>query len=225
MDGSKELFKQGAEARLYKTNLFGKKVIVKQRFRKAYRQPQLDEKLTQKRTLQEIRAMARCRKAGSRTPLLDFVNYAKHEIYMEEIENSMTLREHVDSLLKENSEKSKSQLIEIALKIGELLAKIHSVDIIHGDLTTSNILVSKDDGSFVMIDFGLSSVSKFAEDMGVDLYVLERAFLSTHPNTEWLFAHILENYSKSFMDKKKNIEVISKLDEVRMRGRKRVMIG
>ena len=41
-----------------------------------------------------------------------------------------------------------------------------------------------------MIDFGLSFQEGVAEDKGVDLYVLERAFLSTHPNTEKLFAEV-----------------------------------
>jgi len=35
-----------------------------------------------------------------------------------------------------------------------------------------------------MIDFGLSSNSTMIEDRAVDLYVLERAFISTHPNTQ-----------------------------------------
>ncbi len=32
----------------------------------------------------------------------------------------------------------------------------------------------------VIIDFGLSTTSTVAEDKGVDLYVLERAFISAH---------------------------------------------
>lgn len=224
----KELFKQGAEARLYKCSLFGRSVIVKERFKKGYRQPELDKKLTHRRTLQEARSMLRCRKAGIKTPLLYFVNYLTHEIYMENIDNSRTLREEIDELLKLNTEDSISRLKSIAIRIGQLISKMHSVDIIHGDLTTSNILISKgtdNNDVYTVIDFGLSSVSQFSEEMGVDLYVLERAFLSTHPNTEWLFEHVLSSYSQSFADKKRNSEVIGKLDEVRLRGRKRVMIG
>lgn len=224
----KEVFKQGAEAKLYKTELFGRSVIVKERFKKAYRQPELDEKLTHKRTLQEARSMLRCRKAGIKTPLLYFVNYLTHEIYMENIEESKTLREEIDELLQLKTDDSITKLKKIALNVGQLISKMHSADIIHGDLTTSNILISKaedESNIYTLIDFGLSSVSQFSEDMGVDLYVLERAFLSTHPNTEWLFELVLKNYSSSAADKKKNAEVIAKLDEIRMRGRKRVMIG
>lgn len=58
--------------------------------------------------------------------------------------------------------------------------------------------------------------------IGVDLYVLERAFLSTHPNTEAVFETILKSYTDTYKSSK---EVISKLDEVRLRGRKRTMVG
>ncbi|XP_066932383.1 EKC/KEOPS complex subunit TP53RK-like [Clytia hemisphaerica] len=222
-----KLFKQGAEARLYKADFLGKKVIIKERFQKTYRHPQLDLKLTQKRTLQEARAILRCRKAGISTPLVYFIDHKKHQIFMEEILDSLTLRERIDTLLKLNTDEAKSQLVSMAKAIGKMIAHIHSVDIIHGDLTTSNILVTSknDKEDYVLIDFGLSSVSKFSEDMGVDLYVLERAFLSTHPNTEWLFAEILDSYFKCITDPKRNKEIMEKLEEIRMRGRKRVMIG
>ena len=65
-------------------------------------------------------------------------------------------------------------------KIGEIVAKLHNNNFIHGDLTTSNFLIEENTGDLVLIDFGLTTVSSSAEDMGVDLYVLERAIISTH---------------------------------------------
>ena len=102
---------------------------------------------------------------------------------------------------------------------------MHASGVIHGDITTSNIMVVSDTISIhlVMIDFGLSFQEGVAEDKGVDLYVLERAFLSTHPNTEELFAEILEAYKKK--SGKQAGEVIKKFDEIRLRGRKRTMLG
>jgi TP53 regulating kinase-like protein len=70
-------------------------------------------------------------------------------------------------------------------EIGGIIAKLHDINLIHGDLTTSNILM-RPDGRLVAIDFGLSHVSTMIEDKAVDLYVLERAFLSTHPSSEHL---------------------------------------
>merc|ERR1712142_149581 len=99
-----EVYKQGAEAKLFKCQMYGRDVIVKQRFTKKYRHPQLDQKLTRKRTLQEARAMLKCRKAGIKAPLPYFVNYESHEIYMEDVDDSTTLREVIDSLLQENND-------------------------------------------------------------------------------------------------------------------------
>lgn len=101
---------------------------------------------------------------------------------------------------------------------------MHDKDLIHGDLTTSNMLLKPplDQMNIVLIDFGLSFISALPEDKGVDLYVLEKAFLSTHPNTESVFEAFLKSYSIS---SKNANPVLKKLDEVRLRGRKRSMVG
>lgn len=216
------LLKQGAEARVYKTEFYNKKTIVKERFSKSYRHPSLDEKLTHRRTSQEVRSMLRCRKAGICTPAVYFVDYTTHCIYMEEIQNSVTARDHVNELLETPGEESEQSLQILAEKVGCTLADMHNVDCIHGDLTTSNMLLKTGFENIVLIDFGLSFISALTEDKGVDLYVLERAFLSTHPNTEQLFKVVLENYGKKA---NKADEIIKKLDEVRLRGRKRTMVG
>jgi TP53 regulating kinase-like protein len=69
--------------------------------------------------------------------------------------------------------------------MGAIIATIHENNLVHGDLTTSNIMLRQSDSQkIVMIDFGLSYFSTLVEDKAVDLYVMERAFLSTHPNSE-----------------------------------------
>ncbi len=112
----------------------------------------------------------------------------------------------------------------MGIELGRVLALMHKNNIIHGDLTTSNILLKRNsESSLVLIDFGLSYCDKLAEDKGVDLYVLEKAFLSSHPNSEKLFEKIMESYRLN--SGKGGEAVMKKLDEVRMRGRKRVMVG
>jgi TP53 regulating kinase and related kinases len=73
--------------------------------------------------------------------------------------------------------------------IGTSVGGLHASGVVHGDLTTSNLIL-RDKGrgemDVVVIDFGLGSVSASEEDMAVDLYVLERAFASTHPRSEGL---------------------------------------
>eukprot|EP00054_Salpingoeca_dolichothecata_P011985 m.66425 g.66425 ORF g.66425 m.66425 type:complete len:185 (+) comp19720_c0_seq3:47-601(+) len=178
--------KQGAEARLFKTTFLDRPCMIKERFPKQYRHPELDKKLTARRIAQESRSIIRCREADEK------------------------------------------DLFTAMDTVGTYLACMHDKDIIHGDLTTSNIMRKNDDsadgkaGQIVMIDFGLSSASSLVEDKGVDLYVLERAFLSTHPNSEKLFDRIIQTYATKSENEK---AVLAKLEDVRARGRKRTMLG
>lgn len=222
------LTKQGAEARIYSATLLSRPVIIKERFKKSYRHPTLDEKLTHRRTCQEVRSIARCRKAGISTPVIYFVDYSSHKIYMENVLNSTPVRDFLNVKLPKGVEGSSPEfqsLDSLANRLGSILARMHSVDVIHGDLTTSNMLLRENDGDIVLIDFGLSYISSLVEDKGVDLYVLERALLSTHPNTEEFFKIVLQSYCNGSSNSEKAQEVLKKLDEVRLRGRKRIMVG
>ena len=215
---SRVLVQQGAEARVYRSDFFGKPAIVKQRFVKAYRVPSLDQKLTQRRMSQEVRSMARCRRNGIRAPAVYHLDLKERTIHMEDIEG-VSLKEFIRSVDRASEGVALSELVR---EIGRILARMHDCDVVHGDLTTSNMIYQPERGHLTLIDFGLSCVSALAEDKGVDLYVLERAFLSTHPNTEQLFQALLESYSQASRDPK---PVLAKLDEVRLRGRKRTMVG
>ncbi|KAK6319656.1 hypothetical protein J4Q44_G00108670 [Coregonus suidteri] len=222
-----ELIKQGAEARVYRGPFLGRPTIVKERFPKLYRHPLLDEKLTHRRTVQEVRSILRCRKAGISAPVIYFVDYTSHCIFFEDIVGSITVRDHIASTQLSSTQKSpEERLDQLAKKMGQILAKMHDEDVVHGDLTTSNMLLKagaqSGETELVLIDFGLSYISALPEDKGVDMYVLEKAFLSTHPNTDVLFEKLLKAYAAS---SKKSHAVIKKLDEVRLRGRKRSMVG
>eukprot|EP01100_Stratorugosa_tubuloviscum_P014649 TRINITY_DN796_c1_g6_i2.p1 TRINITY_DN796_c1_g6~~TRINITY_DN796_c1_g6_i2.p1 ORF type:complete len:196 (-),score=82.00 TRINITY_DN796_c1_g6_i2:169-711(-) len=121
-----------------------------------------------------------------------------------------------------NQTNQQESLNNMMQKLGLILAKFHSADLIHGDLTTSNVLIREIDFELVLIDFGLSYTSTMIEDKAVDLYVLERAFLSTHPNTEQLFQLILDSYAQHA---KKGNEILARLEKVRQRGRKKLAFG
>jgi len=114
--------------------------------------------------------------------------------------------------------------------IGAEIAKMHAADIIHGDLTTSNMMLRHPSSltlgvrtELVLIDFGLSYVSNLVEDKAVDLYVLERAFSSTHPDSEPMFASVLSAYAAQMG--KEWSAIGKRLNDVRLRGRKRSMVG
>ena len=145
---------------------------------------------------------------------------------MEEITQSQTIRDYIVETQKNQSpEKALEILTPVAEKIGRLLGQMHAGKVIHGDLTTSNMLLrgTPEKLDIVLIDFGLSFSDGLAEDKGVDLYVFERALLSTHPNTEKLFEAVMKTYQEE--NKSEAQSVIQKLEEVRMRGRKRTMVG
>ncbi|XP_068625111.1 EKC/KEOPS complex subunit TP53RK [Battus philenor] len=232
-----KLLKQGAEAKLYTCNYLGKPTLIKERFKKNYRHPDLDETLTKERIKNEARSILRCILADVRTPALYLVDFERRRIYMQHFEHCITVKDYIINIVKKekNSEKS---LNFIAKVVAEAVRKMHDNNIIHGDLTTSNMLLiektptkargdakwtNQDNLELIMIDFGLSYIETSAEDKGVDLYVLERALISTHNDYPKLFEQFLDFY-KGFS--KNNIkEILSKFDEVRARGRKRTMVG
>jgi TP53 regulating kinase-like protein len=117
------------------------------------------------------------------------------------------------------------EISAIVNSIGRSIARLHEANIIHGDLTTSNMLYDLDTKEIVFIDFGLSymaSGSVANEDKAVDLNVLERVFSSSHPKQFQLYREILDTYEKETKGSK---GVLKRLEEVRMRGRKRDMVG
>ncbi len=77
---------------------FGGKCVVKERFVKKYRVPELDAKLSKKRILQEARNMARVHKNGVYTPHLLLVDEINRKICMEYIEESITAKQLLFSL-------------------------------------------------------------------------------------------------------------------------------
>ncbi|KAJ2803740.1 TP53 regulating kinase [Coemansia guatemalensis] len=205
------LIRQGAEARVYKTTIDGRTAIAKQRFSKKYRHPELDKKLTRGRLNQEARSLKRCKEHGICAPDVIRVDKESATLYIEFI-SGPTLKEWISGSTDEHEQ---GELMDV---VGQILHRMHSHNIIHGDLTTSNMIINDEP---VLIDFGLSQISPSAEDKAVDLYVLERAFISTHPDSETLFARVLEAYRRDDAAD----AVLRRLEAVRQRGRKRDMTG
>lgn len=214
MTHERKLIAQGAESRLWEGTFLQREVIIKERFSKKYRAEELDKKLTLARLKQESRGLLRCRKLGVLTPVLYFIDYQTSSLYLEKIKGQT-----VKDALSNGMEKSRVE--ELCKKIGTSIAKLHDGNLNHGDLTTSNIMVQEDE-SLVFIDFGLSYFSQEVEDKAVDLYVLERAVVSAHAELTNVFQLILEAYQTAT---KYWSRVYPKYSEVRMRGRKRLMIG
>jgi TP53 regulating kinase-like protein len=135
-------------------------------------------------------------------------------------------------------EGSEGELRGLMRRIGKAVGRLHGVGVVHGDLTTSNMMLKPEgqsgndgekkeegglEGEIVLIDFGLAAQTVQEEDRAVDLYVLERAFGSTHPREEGMFGEVLEGYREAFPKGSKG--TLRRLEDVRMRGRKKSMIG
>ena len=188
----------------------------------------------------------KCRREGVPVPAVYALDEKEGWIMVEWIEGEV-VRVRLNEWLKRRKDQGIGEgapgeevLKGLMRRIGSAVGRMHAVGIVHGDLTTSNLMLRPRknnvangeastsvedkvlDGEIVMIDFGLASQSSADEDRAVDLYVLERAFGSTHPRAEALFTEVLGAYGKSF--KGANV-VLKKLEEVRMRGRKRSMLG
>ncbi|CDW53019.1 WD40 and F-box-like and Pkinase domain containing protein [Trichuris trichiura] len=213
-----KLIAQGAEAKLFHAVFLGRKVIVKERFPKSYRVKELDERLRKERLRAEIRSLLRCRQVGIPVPPVYFADASKGRLVLGFVEGSVPLKDVMPTLTSTEDKLSE--------QLGVALALMHTTSIIHGDLTSSNILVVNPElgqaSSILLIDFGLSFVSSSAEDKAVDLFILEKTFAISHPDEQWFFESALQHY---VANAKEGNMVLRKLEEVRMRGRKRDMVG
>lgn len=184
---------RGAEAAV--SRLDG--TVAKRRLSKRYRAPALDRRLIAERTRSEARLLSQARRAGVPTPVIR--DLTPNTIEMEAIDG-VPLRDRLDpSILRE---------------AGRMVGRLHGAGIVHGDLTTSNIIHR--DGACVLIDFGLAQVSGELEQQGVDVHVLFQTLESTarHP------AGLEEAFSHGYREEcPRADEVLDREQEIERRGR------
>ncbi len=196
-----KIIKRGAEAVLYKMD----SQIIKDRIKKNYRIAELDNELRRQRTKLEARLLSEARRSGVATPQVFSVE--ENRIVMEHIEG-----ERLKELINKTDEKSRKW---IANHIGISVALLHNSEIIHGDLTTSNMIL--EGKKIYFIDFGLGSFSKRIEDFATDLSVLREALKSMHYkylNSLW------QNIIKAYKEKNPNADAtLKQLEQIEKRGR------
>ena len=202
-----EIINVGAEATVTVTEWFGISAISKRRDVKKYRRQEIDEFIRSNRTLKEANMLNRVREKID-VPSIYFVDLRQSEIIMENIDGVKVK----DVLTKDESNKA-----EIGRIIGEMVAILHKNHIIHGDLTTSNMIIRKN-GSICLIDFGLSSTSKKLEDKGVDIRLFKGILQSAHND---VFNVVFNNFKKGYKSVMKDSteEIFSIVKKIEMRGR------
>jgi TP53 regulating kinase-like protein len=204
------LLNKGAEASLYLADWHERKVIIKVRIPKKYRPKELDEQIRSYRTVHEPQLMHEAKAAGVPTPLIYMVNVPESTIIMEYVEG-----QQVKHLLNGIS---KAEQHDLCVKIGESIARLHKHGLIHGDLTTSNIILNLE-GKLFFVDFGLGEKNIELEAQGVDLHLLKRALQSTHYQFwEECLKSVLCGYT-SILGVEKAEKVYEKIREIERRGR------
>jgi len=199
---------KGAEADLLEVEWCGLRAIKKIRRPKAYRHPQLDYELRRSRTAREAHILHKAKANGVPTPLVYQVDPVECSLTMEYVEGPK-----VRDLLPKLEARQRAQLFK---KIGFQAGVMHRSGIIHGDLTTSNMIQSR--GRPVFIDFGLGEVSYEVEKRGVDLNLMNRMLTSTHYQyREDLLEAFIEGYRAALGEEAE--EALNRMREIEKRGR------
>jgi TP53 regulating kinase-like protein len=187
-----KLIAQGAEAKIYEDS----DNIVKERPEKSYRLKEIDSQLRKSRTNREAKVLKKLADAGVLVPKL--IRKEDNTIIMENLHG-----EKLRDAFEQNSE-------HWGAEIGKIIRKLHDLGIIHGDLTTSNMIIK--DGQVYLIDFGLSFFSDKEEDKAVDLHLLEQAIESKHYK-------VAEKAVKMILDSYGDKDILKRLEKVKERGR------
>jgi len=204
------LLKKGAEASLHLSNWHNHQVLIKTRLPKKYRPAQLDYAIRHYRTIHEPQLMYEAKRAGVSTPTIFMVDVENCAIFMQYIKGKQ-----VKQILETFSEIKRNRL---CMKIGESIAKLHQHGLVHGDLTTSNMILDKS-GRLFLVDFGLGDKTIELEAQGVDLHLLRRALQSTHFKiADSCFSAVIDGYV-SIMGLEVAEKVLAKTREIEKRGR------
>ncbi|MEM3227873.1 MAG: KEOPS complex kinase/ATPase Bud32 [Candidatus Micrarchaeaceae archaeon] len=195
---------EGAEAEIYAAKLLGRKVIVKYRPIKRYREKELDEELRKQRTKVEARIQAKLYNSEVDVPAVIMVG--KYWIAMERIDG-----ETLNRVKTRGSKKWENGPMRRAMeRAGEQLGRVHSLGVVHGDFTPANLMLDKN-GRLWIIDFGLSIFSNSDEERALDLLLMKRSV------SEGAYSAFMEKYEKALGDGSKL--VLERLKSIEKRGR------
>lgn len=205
-----KLLKKGAEAELYLDTWRGLQVVRKVRRVKPYRLPQLDSSIRRSRTMREAQIMHDAKRAGVATPLIYMVDMERMTIVMEYVAGPQ-----VKEVLARLPAGERRHLCE---HVGRLIAQLHRWNIVHGDLTTSNMIRAEPE-RIVVVDFGLAEYSGELEDRGVDLLLLRRTLHSTHHrHARSCFEAVITGYRR-IVGEHLTEQVLQRVEAIAGRGR------
>lgn len=200
------MMEKGAEANIYPGSWLNQEVIIKERISKSYRITEIDRKLRKSRTKSEAKLLHLAKTCRVTTPLLYDIDKEKMTITMEKMQGNPVKDVFKDYKLPE--------IQSLCVKIGERIARLHNCGIIHGDLTSSNLILN--DSDVVFIDFGLGKISDLVEDKGTDLLVFKKALSGIHYN---IASESFQSILKGYREADNYQEILAKIEEIEDRGR------
>ena len=208
-----KLIRKGAEANLYYGSWIGSEAIFKHRVPKKYRLEELDKRIRTKRTLNEARALIKVKQYGLNCPQVYELGVESSTIVMKYIKG-----EKLKDILNQMDESKKVKLFK---KIGSFIAKLHVNGHVHGDITTSNMIITENEDLF-LIDFGLHDYSDSIEDKSVDLHLFKRVLISSHGDDyQTCYAAFLDGYKEEFNRAQldESASIIKNIAVIETRGR------
>jgi len=203
-------FYRGAEADLFLSTIDQWKAVVKRRVKKNYRNDALDLQIRRERTLFEVGVIHDAKAAGVKVPSIIVVEPESNTFVMTHVDGTVAR-----DCLDEMRSKDATRLFN---KLGSMVGLLHSAGIVHGDLTTSNVIVTPSGDPFI-VDFGMSRRSTEPEDRGIDLHLLQRSINASHVKDS---APLIKALAKGYLESAgKTIHESSwaKAREISRRGR------
>ena len=202
---SLKLIKKGAEADIYLTTWNGQKSILKVRDKKDYRNESLDTRIRTLRTIRETKMISEVKSFGITTPLVYFVDQKQCKIYLQFIKGKLV------------RDLSAKEIIKNCKEIGKIVGTLHKNGVMHGDLTTSNFIVSS--RGLVTLDFGLAQKTDKVEDHAIDLRLFKEVLNSAHAQiVDKSWDSFLKGYEQ-ILGKKRTDQVVSHVSVIEKRGR------
>ena len=199
----------GAESTITRVELWGNEYALKARPSKPYLYPEIDIMLRTSRTSRECKALTIARSLGVPTPAVHTVDLSDCTILMDFVRGQQ--------LKEAATTQSTAHLRKLCHRFGEIMALLHEGGMVHGDPTTSNLIVDSQQKIW-MIDFGLSEFNATVEMKGVDLHLIRRALETTHWDLQDVMLEAtIEGYTGILRDEAEPI--LARMEEIRERGR------
>jgi TP53 regulating kinase and related kinases len=206
-----KLLYRGAEADVFRGEWCGEPAVYKMRKPLPYRLPELDTQIRSQRTVHEAQMLHQSKLAGVSAPHLYYLSPPEALLVMEYVKG-----ERLRTLLLK-ADLTKERVEALGDGFGRSIAKLHAAGIMHGDLTTSNVIVDGD--ALSLVDFGLAVHSQRLEDQAVDLRLIKETLTGAHHAVSKPFMQAFLSGYSSVLGKARAAAATRKLAEIERRGR------